>query len=186
MYTRYMRNMVSPSYQPASGVHSPFKRRHELTRAANAGPIVRIGPQAVDVSDPTAARVVHAARSGFVKDPSFYVGGRVSSLFATTDPSFHADRRRLLGPCFAESSMNSLEPAVFARAKLAVEKIGQDLEMAGRADILKWWTLFAMDVISELCYGESFRMLDAGKVGPLHRRLFLEIDPRQNTSADIS
>jgi hypothetical protein len=61
--------------------------------------------------------------------------------------------------------LNSLEPAVFARAKLAVDKIGYDLETMGRADILKWWTLFAMDVISELCFGESFRMLDVGKVG---------------------
>lgn len=137
----------------------------KLISATNTGPIVRLGPQAVDVSNPAAAREIHGARSGFTKDPSFYVGGRVSSMFATTDPAFHAHRRRLLGPCFAEASLNSLEPAVFARAELAVAKIGLDLQTTGRADILKWWTLFAMDVISELCYGESFGMLQEGKVG---------------------
>jgi cytochrome P450 len=89
--------------------------------------------------------------------------------------TFHAHRRRLLGPCFAEASLNSLEPAVFERAKLAIDKIGHDLETTGKADILKWWTLFAMDVISELCFGESFRMLDQGKVRSEQRSLFTPI-----------
>jgi hypothetical protein len=131
---------------------------------AFAGPLVRLGPNQIDVSDPTAAREIHGARSGFIKDPSFYTGGKVSSLFSTVDPSFHAQRRRLLSPCFAEASMGRLESTALERAKLAVTKIGDELHTTGRADILKWWTLFAMDIISEVCFGEPFRMLELGKV----------------------
>jgi hypothetical protein len=34
----------------------------------------------------------------------------------------------------------------------------------GVADVLKWWTFFTTDVIGELTFGDSFRMLEQGKV----------------------
>jgi hypothetical protein len=32
------------------------------------------------------------------------------------------------------------------------------------ADVFKWWLFMATDIIGELSFGESFRMLEAGKV----------------------
>ncbi|AEO68593.1 uncharacterized protein THITE_113354 [Thermothielavioides terrestris NRRL 8126] len=137
------------------------------TNQVHSGPIVRVGPREVDVSDPAGAREIHGARSGFLKDPNFYFVAKgmesLRSVFSAIDPAFHAQRRRLLGPCFAEANMVNLEPTVLERARLAVVKMGEDLRVHGNTDVLKWWTLFAMDVISELCFGQSFHMLEVGK-----------------------
>jgi hypothetical protein len=53
---------------------------------------------------------------------------------------------------------------VKARADLAVEKIGLEMQKHGAADVLKWWTSFTTDVIGELTFGDSFRMLEQSKV----------------------
>ena len=41
-----------------------------------------------------------------------------------------------------------------------------DEEMKGRgvADVFKWFLFYSTDVIGELSFGESFRMLEIGKV----------------------
>lgn len=128
---------------------------------------MRVGPRQVDISDPAVAREIHSARSRLLKDPNFYFVGNdmkaLRSVFSAIDPAFHAQRRRMLGPCFSEATMGSLEPTVLERARLVVARMGQDMRSHGSTDIMKWWTLFAMDVISELCFGESFRMVEVGE-----------------------
>ncbi|CAI6014052.1 unnamed protein product [Clonostachys chloroleuca] len=57
------------------------------------------------------------------------------------------------------------EPEIRQKAELAVIKIREDAQ-AGSADILKWWTLMATDVVAHLSFGESFRMQELGKQTP--------------------
>lgn len=60
--------------------------------------------------------------------------------------------------------MRAVEPKVRARAALAVQRIGEEMKSRGAGDIFKWWLFYTTDVIGELSFGESFRMLDIGKV----------------------
>lgn len=85
-------------------------------------------------------------------------------MFSTRDPYFHSQRRRLLGPYFTEASMNTFEPIVGNLVRLAVRGIVEESKQLGSADILKWWTLMAMDVIAELSFGESLNMVKSGAV----------------------
>lgn len=39
-----------------------------------------------------------------------------------------------------------------------------ELETRGVADVFKWWFFMATDIIGELSFGESFRILEMGKV----------------------
>jgi len=39
-----------------------------------------------------------------------------------------------------------------------------ELKSRGVMDVFKWWFYMATDVIGELSFGESFRMLDSGEV----------------------
>ncbi|KAI1386652.1 cytochrome P450 [Hypoxylon trugodes] len=142
---------------------SGSKARYVHSLHEKYGPVVRLGPHEVDVADVSGAREIHKVRSKYLKDPGFYVGGKVRSLFSTLDPAFHAQRKRTLDKCFAETSMVELEPAVIRKAHFTISKIENEMKTKGCADILHWWTLFAMDIISELCFGESFQMLEIGK-----------------------
>jgi cytochrome P450 len=80
------------------------------------------------------------------------------------DPHQHAARRRLFARAFSNNSLlTHWEPEIRQKTQLAVAKIKNDAQN-GSADILKWWTLMATDVIAHLSFGESFRMLELGKV----------------------
>jgi hypothetical protein len=48
---------------------------------------------------------------------------------------------------------------------LTVSKIKADAEQ-GKADVLKWWTLMAYDIITTISFGENPGMVAAGKVCP--------------------
>lgn len=51
---------------------------------------------------------------------------------------------------------------------MTIARIEEEIEKTGAADIFKWWTFMATDVIGELSFGESFRMLELGKVYSTH------------------
>lgn len=45
--------------------------------------------------------------------------------------------------------------------------IGHEAKIKGAADIYKWFSLMETDIIGDLTFGSSFRMLETGKVGQL-------------------
>lgn len=97
------------------------------------------------------------------------------------DPSQHAQRRRLFARAFSYTSISThWETVIREKVSLAVERMketategGRDQSLVGKndpnakissgADILKWWTLMATDVIAHLAFGESFQMLELGQ-----------------------
>lgn len=82
------------------------------------------------------------------------------------DPYAHAARRKLFARAFSNSSLKiHWDAEVRRKGTLAVQKIKQDaLNTEKGADVLKWWTLMATDIIAHLSFGESFEMLQSGKV----------------------
>lgn len=130
----------------------------------NTGPVVRIGPHDVAINDQEAAVKIHRRGGGFPKSSFYATAAKIQSMFSTRDRNFHASRRRLLGPCFAEASLVSLQPAVLNLAHTAISNMKNEFKVIGYVDILKWWTLFSMDVIGQLSFGDSFGMVASGKV----------------------
>lgn len=47
---------------------------------------------------------------------------------------------------------------------MAINRMDEEMGKRGAADVFKWWLFMATDVIGELSFGESFRMLEAGEV----------------------
>jgi hypothetical protein len=62
----------------------------------------------------------------------------------------------------SEASLKTVESVVHERAALAVRRIGEETKKEGSANVMKWWMLFSTDVIGELTFGDSFRMLEQG------------------------
>lgn len=135
--------------------------------AEEIGPIIRLSPNDVDVCDIAAAKTIYNIRETFQKS-DFYTNVTTSNaenLFNTPNPAYNRRLRRLLGGPMSESSLKSFEPTIAAHVDLVIHKIGGEMNKDGAADVLKWWTFMATDIIGELTFGESFRMLEQGKVG---------------------
>ncbi|KAL4917036.1 cytochrome P450 [Aspergillus aurantiobrunneus] len=128
------------------------------------GPVVRIAPNTVDIADIPAARSIHRIASPFLKAPWYRLLNRKDgeSIFSTTDPAFHRRHRRLLAPGLADAALRTVEPLVKSRIQLAVRRIRGEARLRGAADVYKWFLFMATDVIGELSFGESFRMLEKG------------------------
>ncbi|KAE8396324.1 cytochrome P450 [Aspergillus alliaceus] len=128
-------------------------------------PIVRIGPDEVDVADISGAREIHRIGSGFLKSPWYTLLNRkdTQSIFTTTDPKFHNAHRRLLSSPMSELSLKSMEPLIESRVRLTIQKMQEEMKARGVADVYKWWFFMATDIIGELTFGDSFHMLEQGK-----------------------
>jgi cytochrome P450 len=129
------------------------------------GPVVRLGPEEVDVTDIQAVKEIHSVKSGYPKSDWYQrLVPEMTNVFNTNDVEFHRRHRRLLAGPLSESSLKSVEPIVRGKVELAIRKIDEEMASRGAADLFKWSLFFATDVIGELTFGESFRMLDIGKV----------------------
>lgn len=82
-----------------------------------------------------------------------------------TDPHAHSSRRRLFAQPFANSSILTYEAVVREKVEIAIAKIGRDAT-TGEADVLKWFTFMATDVIGQLSFGKSFETLQREEVSP--------------------
>ncbi|KAM0505406.1 hypothetical protein ACHAP8_001633 [Fusarium lateritium] len=141
------------------------------------GPVVRLSPHEVSVSNAEAVAAVHKIGAGFLKS-AWYDGitpGREPGIFAMRDPHQHSARRRLFARAFSNGSLlANWEPEIRQKTSLAVQKIKQDALGAG-ADVFKWWTLMATDVIAHLSFGESFHMLEQGKLAMINSGIRTEL-----------
>ncbi|KAJ4396222.1 hypothetical protein N0V93_000441 [Gnomoniopsis smithogilvyi] len=139
------------------------------------GPVVRVGPDEVDVTDVPSIKAIHTVKATYIKSPKFYKAlsaPGVESVFSTTDIYTHRRHRKLLSGGFSESSLKSYLPIVEQRVNLAVKRMSQEMESSrGVADVFKWWLFMATDVIGELTFGESFRMLELGEKNDYSRNL---------------
>jgi cytochrome P450 len=120
------------------------------------------------------AKRIHAFVRPFPKAKMYDAmtkGGGGLDVFSTRDLDVHSKLRRLLSSGLSEGWLKKSEDVIRKKATLTVERIGEEMKEHGAADVLKWWLFFATDVIGELTFGDSFRMLEQGKVrSPSYQR----------------
>lgn len=147
-------------------VASVIYKKRNLFPNIEIGPVVRIAPDQVDICDASAVKEIHKTNSRFAKTV-FYRKisiGDLPTTFSTTDKDFHTHHRRLLASPISDSSLTRLKPIIANRIRIAVDKITMELTDHGVTDVFKWWLFMATDIIGELTFGDSFRMLEIGKV----------------------
>jgi len=161
-YTKYT-NLVL-RYQTVSGKRIFYvDNLHQ-----HYGGVVRISPNETAVSDIAGVSQIHKIGAGYLKS-DFYsslLPTDTPGIFPMRDPYAHAARRRLFARPFSNTSLSSnWDVEIRTKANLAVTRIRQDAMGSSQgADVLKWWTLMANDVIAHLSFGESSEMLEMGKV----------------------
>jgi cytochrome P450 len=128
---------------------------------------VRVSPNEVDFSSVSGAKRIHAFTRPLLKTRMYDLMANMkgtANVFSTRDIDVHGRHRRLFSSAISESSLKKVEHVIHQRASLAVEKIGLEMKNNGAADVMKWWLFYSTDVIGELTFGESFHMLEQGKV----------------------
>ncbi|KAI0149566.1 cytochrome protein [Xylariaceae sp. FL1272] len=136
------------------------------------GPAVRIGPSHVNFMNTEAYKTINGSRESFRKSPFYRLLAveNQQGLFNTVDVEFHRRHRRLLAGPMAESSLlQTVLPVIEARIALVISRIREEVASRGAADVLKWWLFMATDIIGELSFGESFRMLELGHANELEQ-----------------
>lgn len=130
------------------------------------GPLVRISPTEVDIADVGAAREIHKVGGRYWKSEWYrrVVPVGVENIFSSVDPQIHAIHRRPLSAPIAEANLKQFEPIIDERVQLTIRKIRDELHTRGAADVFKWFNFMSTDILGELTFGESFRMLEYGKV----------------------
>ncbi|GME57856.1 cytochrome p450 [Neofusicoccum parvum] len=134
---------------------------------ARHGPIVRLSPTEVAVgADVAAFKAIHGVSSRFAKAAWYerLTNFPRPSVFTMRDRRAHAARRRLFARGFGKTYLRETwEGAVRAKVGVAVGKVRAEAVAEGKADLVRWWSFMAADVVGVLGFGESFGMLEAGR-----------------------
>ncbi|KAK7705638.1 hypothetical protein SLS64_008007 [Diaporthe eres] len=129
------------------------------------GPVVRVGPREVCFCDASAFRQIYNTKETFVKSPLYetITDSPAPSIFSTADVELHRRQRRLLAPGLSETSVSQMWSSVHSKVALTVQRMKEETEERGAADIYKWWTFMTSEITGELTFGQSFGILEKGK-----------------------
>ncbi|KAJ6099461.1 cytochrome P450 [Penicillium canescens] len=128
------------------------------------GPMVRVGPRHVCISDTAAMSTIYFISTKFVKSEFYtplgfkYKGKPIDTLFATQDPVIHKRLRIPVSQMYSISSIRTLEPGVdecsdiFLKAMHELE--GQEIDLGVW---LHWW---AFDGIGAITFNKRFGFLE--------------------------
>ena len=133
---------------------------------ATVGPIVRLGPSHVDVCDLGAVNTIFNFRDTFSKSEWYqrFNLAKTESMFSMLHSQDHKQRRKLLAGPLSESSLQNHAQTISDLSKLAIERMRSEMRSRGAADLCIWWLYMATDIVGELAFGESFKMLESGTV----------------------
>ncbi|TFK41445.1 cytochrome P450 [Crucibulum laeve] len=137
------------------GLLNQIKILHEIY-----GPVIRIGPNELHFSDPSAYHKNYAPGSSFVKDPFLYRCFMQSqeSSFTFMDPQESRVRREMLNPLFSRRAILKLENVIQEKIDKLVNRI---TSYPGKVvNISLAFRCATVDIISSYCFAESIEALD--------------------------
>ncbi|KAF4848036.1 Cytochrome P450 monooxygenase azaI [Colletotrichum siamense] len=159
---------------PWHTIISDLRLRYEVARGRGPhwihqlhlqyGPAVRLGPSEASFQDPAAAQIIHRIKGEYLKADLYdkLITG-VVNVFTTRNLDVHKRQRRLLSSEMAESALQKHVPVVESNIRLALNRMRDDMEKNDYTDVYHWFLSMATDIIGELSFGESFRMLETGE-----------------------
>ncbi|KAF9889442.1 hypothetical protein FE257_007344 [Aspergillus nanangensis] len=131
------------------------------------GPVVRIAPNELAISDPHAIKTIYGINSGFTKS-DFYLSfrapfSRYPDHFTSTDEKVHAERRRIVNHVYSMTSILQSESYLDECTAVFLEQMGKIADRHDTFDLHEWARMYAYDVIGELYFSKMFGFLKAGR-----------------------
>ena len=136
------------------------------------GPIIRITPTELHISDPAYFDTLYS-RSGRRNKYHYFANrfGGASDSFSTVDHELHRMRRKAISPFFSAGRIADFQPVI----REEVDKFCEILNGYGEGEVIrlgKGWMALTTDIITEYAFGKSYNQLKSpGFEETLHEAL---------------
>ncbi|KAI0442804.1 cytochrome P450 [Xylaria telfairii] len=164
-------------------------RQCHLTRVAlheKHGPVVRVGPNTLSISDPAYIPKIYGPGQGFLKSPFYnpfqgFVGDKIGyNLFTTRDAVSHSTLKQPVAAAYNFKSALEFEPIVDECIETIVtrlDKIIVQSKTKKACDLGEWMQYYSFDVMGIMTWGKAFGFLDRGEdVNNMIHRLDARMD----------
>jgi hypothetical protein len=139
---------------------------HLIINLTRPGPIVRVTPDEISLSDPANYDQIYFIGSKYPKSKFYNCFGAGYSTFSSLSHSLHRVRRNKLNPFFSRKMVLELESVVQSKAaklcSVAEEKFGKGESL----DAMHAFRAVSIDVITDYAFGDCYDLLgreDGGK-----------------------
>ncbi|KAH7309647.1 cytochrome P450 [Stachybotrys elegans] len=130
------------------------------------GPIVRIAPNEIHLSDPADFDLIYKVGSVFNKDWRFCQSfGPLHAIFNTVSNTEHRQRRAPLNPFFSRRSVLDQEALVQEKAAKLCARVKERLDKGIPADIHSGFRAVGIDVVTDYAFDDCWDMLDQEDFG---------------------
>ncbi|KAB8068606.1 cytochrome P450 [Aspergillus leporis] len=141
----------------------------EINLHRQYGPLVRIGPRHISVSDPKAIPIIYGINKGFTKTAFFPIQSiswnkaPQMNLFSTRDERYHRDQKRPIASAYSMSSILEMESSVDSCTGIFLSQIRKMIATKTPIDIGMWLQYYAFDVVGELVFAQKLGFLEQGQ-----------------------
>ncbi|KAI0410652.1 putative flavonoid 3-hydroxylase [Xylaria grammica] len=135
-----------------------IKRMHEVY-----GPIVRINPHELHVSDPEWLDTIFCSPKHGHRDkyaPSALLTGLPKGVFGTIPHQIHRKRRAAINPLFSKANAAAALSMIYDNADLLMKRIEAQIARDGHAEMRTNYLAYATDNVAEYFLEDSFHLLD--------------------------
>jgi cytochrome P450 len=128
----------------------------------STGPVIRMSPTEIHVSDPNFYNVLYAGGSQRRHKDLFVLGGFYcpDSGFCTRDHDLHRMRRLALNPFFSKQAVQRLEPMIQSKIDLLCNRLREFAQQGQVLTVGNAMMALTTDIISEYSFGYSFNALE--------------------------
>ncbi|KAK0665927.1 cytochrome P450 [Cercophora samala] len=157
-------DLVRRSWVAAGDVHQKHTDLHR-----RYGTVVRVGPNAVLISQPDAVDKIYGFKAKFLKS-EFYdsimprmKGGKIPDVFATRDEDLHRRMRRPVANLYSIANLTKFEPLVVSTIEYFFSRLDELFSDKGRDfNLSDWLQLFTFDIMGEVTFSRRLGFLEKG------------------------
>jgi cytochrome P450 len=130
------------------------------------GPVVRITPDEVHLSDPDNYELIYSVGSKYAKSTPFYSAlGAGYSTFTAGPAEVHKPRRAKLNPFFSRQNVLKMEYLVDSRIDTLERIMRSKFSKNEAIDLHHAFRAISVDVITDYAFGESYELLARDDLG---------------------
>ncbi|ORY13761.1 cytochrome P450 [Clohesyomyces aquaticus] len=122
------------------------------------GPIVRVSPREVDISDADAIGPIYISKGGFPKAPcyaNFDIDGH-STIFSTISHEYRAVRAKAVTPMFSTKAIRDNVDAIYGCVVRYVDRLKEEAATKRPVNVLNLSRSLAVDVVSTHLFQENY------------------------------